>query len=222
MARIARVVVPGLPHHITQRGNHRQQTFFCADDYGVYLDLMAQWCATCKVQIWGYCLMPNHIHLIAVPKSESGLRRAIGEAHRRFTRHVHFREGWRGHLWQGRFASFLMDEPYLLAATRYGELNPVRAKLVRKPERYRWSSAAAHLSGEDDVLVKVAPLLELVPNWREFLAAGMEDTEIDLLRRHERTGRPLGSNAFLRRLEKRVGRVLRPMKPGPKPKAQIK
>ena len=110
MPRLARVVVPGLPHHITQRGNRRQQTFFCDEDYQSYLDLMGQWCRAHQVEIWAYCLMPNHAHLIVVPKSADGLRRAVGEAHRRYTRMVNFREGWRGHLWQGRFASFILDE----------------------------------------------------------------------------------------------------------------
>ena len=115
MARLARVVVPGMPHHVTQRGNRRQETFFCDDDYQAYLKLMGEWCSEHKVQVWAYCLMPNHVHLIVVPKSEDGLRRAIGEAHRRYTRRVNFREQWRGHLWQGRFASFVLDESYLLA-----------------------------------------------------------------------------------------------------------
>jgi putative transposase len=109
MARLARVVAPGVPHHITQRGNRRQRTFFVDGDYEAYLELMAEWCAEWEVAVWAYCLMPDHVHLIAVPGSEDGLRRAIGEAHRRYTRHVNFREGWRGHLWQGRFASFPAD-----------------------------------------------------------------------------------------------------------------
>ena len=110
MARLARVVAPGLPHHITQRGNRRQQTFLCDEDYRSYLELMGQWCGAHQVEIWAYCLMPDHVHLIAVPQSADGLRRAIGEAHRRYTRMVNFREGWRGHLWQGRFSSFVLDE----------------------------------------------------------------------------------------------------------------
>ena len=113
MARIARIVAPGYPHHITQRGNRRQPTFFCDEDYLVYIDLMAQWCRHYKVAIWAWCLMPNHVHLIAVPETPEGLTRAIGEAHRRYTRHINFRENWRGHLWQGRFASYVMDEKYL-------------------------------------------------------------------------------------------------------------
>ena len=147
MARLARVVAPGLPHHVTQRGNRRQQTFFCDEDYQCYVDLMAQFCKAEQVEIWAYCLMPNHVHLIAVPQSGDGLGRAIGEAHRRYTRMVNFREGWRGHLWQGRFSSFVLDERYLLTAARYVELNPVRAGLVNSPRQYRWSSARPTSAG---------------------------------------------------------------------------
>jgi putative transposase len=103
MARIAREVAPGMPHHVTQRGNRRLQTFFNDVDYQAYLELMSEWCARYKVQIWAYCLIPNHVHLIAVPETKEGLNLAIGEAHRRYTRRINFREGWRGHLWQGRF-----------------------------------------------------------------------------------------------------------------------
>jgi putative transposase len=158
MARLARVVVPGIPHHLTQRGNRRQATFFSDDDYHLYRTLMAEWCARCGVAVWAYCLMPNHTHLIVVPDSETGLRHAIGEAHRRYTRHVNVRQGWRGHLWRGRFASFPVDESYLFVAARYVELNPVKAGLVATPEAHPWSSAAAHLSGKDDALVKAVPL----------------------------------------------------------------
>jgi len=216
MARLARVVVPGMPHHVTQRGNRRQQTFFRDDDYQAYLDLMAEWCGEHEVQIWAYCLMPNHVHLIAVPKTGDGLRRAIGEAHRRYTRRINFREGWRGHLWQGRFASFVLDEPHLLAAARYVELNPVRAGLVTAPSKYRWSSARAHFKRKDDVLVKVGPLLALAKNWRQLLTSAATEEQLQVFREHERTGRALGDDAFQRRLEKKLGRVLRRQKPGPK------
>lgn len=215
MARIARVVAPGYPHHITQRGNRRQPTFFSEEDYAAYLELMAEWCRKCRVEIWAWCLMPNHVHLIAVPQSEEGLARAIGEAHRRYTRRINFREGWRGHLWQERFASFPLDESHLLAAVRYVEMNPVAAELVARPEDYRWSSARAHLAAKDDELVTVTPLLEMVGEWRTFLALSSE-TEVDLLHRHERTGRPLGRKTFMESLETVMGRCLRPQKPGPK------
>ena len=164
-----------MPHHVTQRGNRRQQTFFGEEDYQHYLELMAQFCRAEQVAIWAYCLMPNHVHLIVVPQSAESLRRAIGEAHRRYTRRINFREGWRGHLWQGRFASFVMDEDHLLTAARYVELNPVRHGLVQAPSRYRWSSAAAHLRGRDDVLVQVAPLLQMAPNWRRLLTRAIRE-----------------------------------------------
>ena len=218
MPRLARVIVPGLPHHITQRGNRRQQTFFAETDYALYRELMAQWCAVRQVQIWAYCLMPNHVHLIAVPADGDGLRRAIGEAHRRYTCHVNAREGWRGHLWQGRFASYPMDDGYLLAAARYIELNPVRAGLTATAEDYPWSSAAAHVSGRDDELVQVEPLLALRRNWHDYLTQPFPTERWEAFRKHERTGRPLGSDAFVADLERQTERVLRPQRRGPKPR----
>ncbi len=214
MARLARLVVAGLPHHVTQRGNRRQRTFLNDGDYAAYRELMADWCRDEGVEIWSYCLMPNHIHLIAVPKTKNALRRAVGEAHRRYTRRINFREKWRGYLWQGRFASFVMDEPYLLAAARYVELNPVRAKLASEAEEWPWSSARAHLSGRDDPLTNVSPLLAIVADWRGFLDSALREEELRDLRAHARTGRPLGNPTFLEKLEATVGRVLRPQKGG--------
>jgi REP-associated tyrosine transposase len=219
MARLARIVAPGVPHHVTQRGNRRQVTFFCDEDYSAYIELIADWCARSAVAVWAYCLMPNHVHLIVVPGSEDGLRRAIGEAHRRYSRLINFRQRWRGHLWQGRFASYPMDERYLLAATRYVELTPVRAGLVKSPGAYPWSSAAAHLTGRDDALVRAAPLLDLVGDWVSFLAEGFSEADAEALRRHERTGRPLGGDDFLSRLELALGRSVHRGKPGPKASA---
>jgi putative transposase len=219
MARIARVVVPKIVHHITQRGNRAQRVFLGEEDYRAYIEIMSEWCRRCGVRIWAYCLMPNHVHLIAVPRAEESLARALGEAHRRYTRMINFRENWRGYLWQGRFASFPLDNQYLLVAARYVELNPVRAGLAQKAWEYEWSSASAHLRGEDDKLVKSAPLLELAGDWRAFLEGGVQEGELALLRRHERTGRPLGSEKFIARLERRLGRPLRRRKPGPKPKS---
>ncbi len=166
--------------------------------------------------------MPNHAHLVAVPNSEDGLRRAIGEAHRRYTRRINFREGWRGHLWQGRFASFVMDEPYLLATARYVELNPIRAGLAIAPRDYRWSSARAHLLRRDDALVKVAPLLAMAGSWSRLLCSAVSEEEWRRLREHERTGRPLGDEDFLGRLEQTLGRVLQRQKPGRKRNAKKK
>ena len=219
MARIARVIAPGFPHHITQRGNRRQETFFNDEDYQAYIDLISEWCSRYGVEVWAYCLMPNHIHLIAVPESEDGLRLAIGEAHRRYTRFINFREGWRGHLWQGRFASYVMDEKYLLACVRYIEMNPVRAGLVTKPEKWSWSSASAHISGNDDKFVTTAPLLQITGGkWEDFLNVEIREDEIIEMQRHEKTGRPLGSVSFVEGLEKALGRLLQPKKAGRKPK----
>jgi len=191
------------------------ETFFDDEDYEIYLRLMREWCDAAGVEVWAYCLMPNHVHLVAVPEREESLARGIGEAHRRYTRHINFKKGWKGYLWQGRFASFPMDEDYLLAACRYVELNPVRAKLVDRPEAFRWSSARAHLTGKDDELVKVRPMLDRVNNWGELLAGG-DQALYDQLRMHERTGRPLGGDSFMERMSSLAGRELGKKKPGPK------
>ena len=181
MARLARLVIPGLPHHVTQRGNRRQPTFFNNGDYAAYLELMADWCREEGVEIWSYCLMPNHVHLIAVPKTADGLRRAIGEAHRRYTRRVNFREQWRGYLWQGRFASFLVDEPHLLAAARYVELNPVRAKLVERPPVALEQCQGAFV-GPGRSVGEGAPLLAMVGDWKAFCGGRSGEEELGDLR----------------------------------------
>jgi putative transposase len=217
---MARAVVPGVPHHVVQRGNRRQNVFFKDRDYETYLRLMAEWCRKCGVEIWAYCLMPNHVHLVAVPEDENSLARAIGEAHRRYTVTVNKREYWSGYLWQGRFASYAMDEEHLSAAVRYIELNPVRAGLVGQARHWRWSSCSAHLAGHDDVLVKVKPMLKRWTDWRELLSLGVEDSDAVLIRLHTRTGRPLGEKAFVAAAERKLHRVLAPQKRGPKPRAR--
>lgn len=215
MPRIARIIAPGIPHHVTQRGNRRMETFFRDEDYQAYLALMAEWCRKCNVAIWAYCLMPNHVHLIAVPETEEGLRLAIGEAHRRYSAMINRRQKWTGHLWQGRFSSFPMDETYLLAAVKYIEMNPVRANLAPGPYSWQWSSAMAHAAGQDDMLVKVAPLLEMVGAWKQFLSDANEE-DADKIRGHERTGRALGGDTFLDSLEFSLQRIVKPRKAGRK------
>jgi len=219
MARLARVVAPGVAHHVTQRGNRRQRTFFGEGDYRVYLDLASEWFGAWGLKVWAWCLMPNHVHLIVVPPEGEALARGIGEVHRRYTRHVNFRKGWRGYLWQGRFGSCPMDAAHTLAAARYIERNPVRAGLVKRAWQWPWSSAAGHVSGRGDALVKPGgPLVAQVNDWRRFLAAEEDAEEVERLRRHLRTGRPLGNPAFIARLESRLRRTLRKRPPGPKPK----
>ena len=216
MARMPRVVVPGYPHHVTQRGNRRQKTFFCADDYQYYLELMGELTHQSGTEVWAYCLMPNHVHLVMVPGCEDGLRSSLGEVHRRYTRYINFQRGWRGHLWQERFHSFPMDENYLLATVRYVELNPVKAKMCTLPQDWKWSSASAHLNGNNDLLVTVKPMLDLVSNWQDYLA-NQDSSDYDLISLHSRTGRPLGSDSFVEKLESICKKPLLPKKPGRKP-----
>jgi len=216
MARMPRFVVPGYPHHVTQRGNRRQRTFFGEDDYRHYIDLVAASAREAETKIWAYCLMPNHVHLVMLPSTQDGLRATLGEAHRRYTRHVNFRQGWRGHLWQERFHSFLMDEDYLLATVRYVERNPVAARLCRHPAEWPWSSACAHLDGTDDSLVTVKPMLDRIPDWEAYLSSSICSDKAESIRRHNRTGRPLGSTEFIKRLEEQTGKILTPKRPGPK------
>jgi putative transposase len=217
MSRIARAVIPGLPHLVTQRGNRGERLSFEDGDYALYRDLLAERAEKLRVQVWGWCLMPTHVHLIVAPKTEDGLARAIGETHRRYTAFVNARARQTGHLFQGRFSSSPMDKEHPLAALRYVTLNPVRAGLVRKAQDWPWSSARAHLNGIDDGLTLTAPALDRVPDFASLLKGPPEELFEDL-RRAELTGRPVGSMAFLARLEKRLGRPLRPQKRGPKPK----
>jgi putative transposase len=217
MARLARVVAAGVPHLVTQRGNRGQKVFFGDGDYETYKALLAEGCRAAGTAVWAYCLLPTHVHLILVPSDADGLRAALGDAHRRYTRQVNLRKGWRGYLWQGRFASVAVDETWLLACARYVELAPVREKLARRARDWRWSSARAHLSGKDDGLVRAGPLNERVDDWPGFLGEGLSDEDYEAISKGERTGRPLGAPAFVRRLERKLGRTLARRKPGPKP-----
>lgn len=217
MPRLARVVVPGLPHHITQRGNRSQPVFFSDDDRREYLKLILTHSRKQKVQIWAYCLMTNHVHFIAVPDSEKSLTATFQEAHRLYTRRINFREGWRGYLWQGRFSSFPMDEEYLIAAVRYVEQNPVKTKVSLNAWDYPWSSARTHCKIQTDPLLTPFFLQEQITDWKDFLSS--EDVSINHKRIESsiRTGRPLGSMGFIQGLEDRLDRVLRKRKPGRKP-----
>jgi len=215
--RMARLVVPGYPHHVTQRGSRRQITFFGESDYQAYIDLICELKAEAGVQIWAYCLMPNHVHLVAVPDSEQSLARLFGVAHHRYAKRINSSNNWRGHLWQERFYSFVMDEPYLMAAVRYIELNPVRAGLCQLAEQWRWSSVHAHLNGSSDRLVNAVAMKSRISDWRRFLAEEQADEQLEAIRQHTRTGRPAGNHSFVAGLESLSGRRLRRRKPGPKP-----
>lgn len=219
MARLARVVAAGAPHLVTQRGNRGQKVFFSDADYELYLQLLAEGCRGAGTAVWAYALLPDRVHLLLVPADEDGLRAALGESHRRYTRAINDRKGWRGFLWQGRFASFPTDDNHVLACAKFVEWSPVLKKVAKRPRDWSWSSARAHLSGRDDAVVRAKPLLERADNWRTFLGKPLSDEERETIRAHESTGRPLGSPAFVGRLEKRLGRTLARQKPGPKPRA---
>ena len=203
---MGRVVVPGVPHHVTQRGNRRQQTFYGESDYALYRNLLARFCHCRNLEILAYCLMPNHVHLVAIPARPDSLRRALGEAHRRYSTHINRREGWIGYLWQGRFRSCPMDERHTMAAVRYVERNPVRAGLAIEPWDWPWSSARAHIAGAGDCLVQIHPLLANVDDWAQFLS--LPEGDLGCIRKHSGSGRPLGDAPFIEKCERITHRDL--------------
>ena len=222
MARIARVVAPGCWHHVTQRGNRRQTVFFDDADRVLYLKLLARHCRRAGVAIAGYCLMGNHVHLVAIPRTESGLAQALGRTHGDYARWLNLQRGEVGHVWQNRFYSCPLDERHQWEALRYVELNPVRAGLVAEAWEWRWSSAAAHVAGVDRTGLLDSAEWETRWNpesWRDVLEYGVEDGAfLERIREATRTGRPAAGAEFVVELEGRVGRLLRPRKRGPKAK----
>jgi putative transposase len=226
MPRLARSVCAQVPHHITQRGNRREQVFFTDEDRQAYLGWLKEYAEKHEVDILAYCLMTNHIHLVAIPRTEDGLQQTLKPLHMRYAQRINRTRGWKGHLWQGRFFSSALDEAYLWAAIRYVERNPVRARMVRKAENYRWSSAAAHCRlMPDDVLTTNSSWrkqFEAIGDWSAWLAQGDEPQEMEVLRRNADKGLPCGSEKFIRKLEKLTGRALqyrpqgRPRKPDAK------
>jgi REP-associated tyrosine transposase len=220
MARLARVIIPGIAHHVTQRGNGRARTFFGDEDYALYRDLLAEHCRKSDVAVWAWCLMPNHVHLVLVPSDPDGLRRALSAVHRRYAGIIHARRRRTGHFWQGRFGAVAMDEAHLAAALRYVSLNPVRARLVARAQDWRWSSTRAHLTGKDDGVTARAPVRERVPDFAQLLAAEPDAEAFARLRAAESVGRPLGDDRFLARLERATKRHLKPRKRGPKPRTE--
>ena len=207
-----------MPHHVTQRGVRSIDIFDDDHDRKLYLDLIREQGERFGVRFLSWCLMSNHVHFIAVPEREVSLAQGFGEAHKRYSRAKNFRERVRGYLFQGRFGSCVLDEPHLMAAARYVELNPVSAGVVAMPERYVWSSAAFHLGRRrKDPLVKDRTMLGLVGSgrdWRAFLQDGIDQMQAKRMERHASTGRPLGSEEFVVSLEKKTGRRLRRQKPG--------
>ncbi|MCF6284511.1 MAG: transposase, partial [Candidatus Hydrogenedentes bacterium] len=214
----ARIVVAGEPHHITQRGNNRQDAFFVADDRVVYLQFLREYAARYRFQIHAYCLMTNHVHIVGIPEEEASLAKAIGRTHFRYSQYINQMHGRSGHLWQGRFHSCLLDEDYYGNAVHYVEQNPVRARMVRKAWRYPWSSAGVHCgTAKDDGLLDLALWRDMLGDearWRSVLEKGIDPEFQAKFRQNTQTGRPLGTDSFLSKLEHALGRRVRALPVG--------
>jgi putative transposase len=213
------------PHHVTQRGNGRRVVFETDNDRLVYLGLLQQHARLQHLAILGYCLMPNHVHLIAVPQTEGALRTVLRNTHGRYAAYLNTRQATSGHVWQGRYYSCPMDEDHLWTALRYTERNPVRAGMVRDAAEFPWSSARIHLGGGWDGLIDLAPWSArwTLDEWREFLAETEFESDSAALRRSTHSGRPLGSAHFVGRLEAVLARPLLARHGGrPKKKAAVR
>ena len=216
MARFARVVVTDVPHHVTQRGNARQVILSTDADRCTYLDLLRHYSQFYGLSLLGYCLMSNHVHLIAIPTHAEALAQTLKHAHGRYASYWNVRRSASGHVWQGRFYSCPLGPTHLWAALRYAELNPVRAGLVAAAEQWCWSSAAAHCG-----LASPDPMLQMeawrqrwtTSGWGRYLAAESQ-ADLSALRRCTHSGRPLGTADFVTTLEKATLRPLAPRKPG--------
>ncbi len=218
MGRFARVVAVDVPHHVTQRGNGRQVILGSDADRATYLALVRQYSELHGLELLGYCLMSNHVHLIAVPHSQDALAQALKQAHGRYATYWNARQGSSGHVWQGRFYSCPLEEGHLWEGLRYVELNPVRAGMVPVAEEWKWSSALAHCGGaaSPDVRLEMERWAKRwsATEWRRFLAEGTTEFEITALRQCAHTGRPLGGEDFVAQLEKVMLRPLAPQKGG--------
>ncbi len=210
MPRIARVVAKGYPHHITQRGNYRQPVFEEDNDYVQYLEWLKDYGKKCSLKIWAYCLMSNHVHFVCVPEQEDSLARTFNALHMRYSQYFNQKKKMKGHLWQGRFYSCILDEKHLYAAVRYVENNPVRAGIVRKPQRYKWSSARSHVNREKDSVLSQGCYLEKeIEDWLEYLREKEDEQIIRNIRKSSMTGRTCGDERFMKKLERIFGRRLR-------------
>jgi putative transposase len=216
MPRLPRLIIPGVAHHLTQRGNRRQTVFFSDHDKSLYLKLLADALEGSRIRLLAYCLMTNHVHLVAVPEQKEEFSSGLAEVHRKYTTIINIREKWRGHLWQGRFWSFPLDDEYLYRTVRYVERNPVRAGIVKWAGQYPWSSAGGHLGEREDPLLALTKGPALVEDWEAYLAEPEEAKFGDLIHLNQRSGRPLGDDEFITRLEAATGLILHKQHPGPK------
>jgi putative transposase len=216
MPRIARVIATGYPHHITQRGNNRATVFFDDEDRQTYLKLLAGYAEKHHFQIWAYCLMDNHAHLLAVPEVETSLARGVGLTNQVYTQYLNRKLNQSGRIWQNRFFSCVVENnQYLWAVARYIERNPLKVGLVENAEAYRWSSAKAHMTEANDALLGAASWLspEEQSTYAEFVVTVDEETD-EAIRRATRTGRPFGSEDFVDLLEFQMKQPLNAKKRG--------
>lgn len=207
MPRRARIVVEDMPHHITQRGNFGQKVFESDIDSRKYLAWVQEYSYKYKLSILAYCLMPNHVHFIVTPRRKDSLARTFNTVHMCYAQYVNKKTQRNGHLWQGRFFSCVLDEPYLIAALRYVERNPVRANLVDKPWNWKWSSAAVHTQKGNSLLYleNIFNIIDMnATEWEEYIKCGEDENIIDAIKRHTLVGRPLGSDRFIDNLKKRL------------------
>jgi putative transposase len=213
MPRLARIVIPNLPHHITQRGNNRAEVFFEERDYRFYLKLLKQYAEKHDLEVHAYCLMKNHVHLVATPLKKESMAITIGRTHHLYAQYINERYERNGHLWQGRFYSTVLDEGHFWQAIRYIERNPVQADYCRQAWNYPWSSAAVHVgTRKTDILVDLEQWRDKSAgmDWQAHLSLPQDKDTIVRLRSNTHTGRPLGKEDFITRLEEQVGRSLRP------------
>ena len=219
MSRVARIVVPEIPHHITQRGNRQAAIFETDEDRLAYLRFLKKYAAQHGLSVWAYCLMTNHVHLVAVPGHLASLGCGLRDTHTVYAMYFNSRTAYSGHVWQGRFYSCPLDDPHLWAAVRYVERNPVAAGIVERAEAYRWSSAGAHCGlCSDDLLSPDFPRPGVVENWSTWLAQPDEGELTAYIRQQTHTGRPCGNEGFLEYVENLLNRGVRPAKRGRKPK----
>ena len=221
MPRIARMVATGYPHHITQRGNYKQTVFTKDAEYSRYLAYLNEYLNKNKLSILAYCLMPNHVHFVAIPEKEDSLARTFNACHMRYSQYFNKKNQLKGHLWQGRFFSCILDEKHLYATVRYIENNPVRAKIVKKAEDWQWSSAQVHLSKGKSAfqLADIAEYME-VDTWGEYLSQEESESTITAIRSATLSGKPLGDDKFISKLEKIFGKHVRRLSVG-RPKGKI-
>lgn len=209
MPRTSRAVAVQYPHHITQRGNYGQRIFEDEGDCLQYLKWLKEYSKRYSFHVWAYCIMSNHVHFVGVPMKSDSLARTFNTLHQRYSSYFNRKKDVKGHLWQGRFYSCVLDERHLYAAVRYVENNPVRAKIVGEAQDYKWSSARAHIFKEtNEILSDDLYLLEEIESWSEYLAEKGDEGLMKDIRRVTKTGLPCGSETFIKEIEAILGRTL--------------